>query len=135
MIAYSSSIKDLKRSDLGGFLAHWDFKPPEGTLLEMLEHSTEIVLARDIETSTVCGYITALSDGVTCGYISALEVRPEYRRRGIGTELLNRMVERLNVFGVYLSCAPTMTPFYEAAGFTVGTSMSKRKRQGERIDA
>ncbi|MBL0143740.1 MAG: GNAT family N-acetyltransferase [Betaproteobacteria bacterium] len=83
-------------------------------------------MARDLEASILCGYIAALSDGVACAYISALEVRQEYRGKGIGTELLNRMVERLNVFAVYLSCAPSMTPFYEAAGFSAGTSMSKR---------
>jgi ribosomal protein S18 acetylase RimI-like enzyme len=131
MIAYSSSIEHLDRSELAGFLAHWDFEPPDGTLFEMLSRSSQVVLARDTESSALCGYVAALSDGVACGYISALEVRPEYRRRGIGTELLKRMVERLNVYGVYLSCASEMKPFYQAAGFSAGTSMSKRKRPGE----
>ena len=128
MIAYSSSIAHLDRSDLSGFLAHWDFEPPAGTLYEMLRRSGDVILARDVESSTLCGYITALSDGVACAYISALEVLPEYRRRGIGTALLKQMVDRLDVFGVYLSCAPAMAPFYEAAGFTAGISMSRRKR-------
>ena len=128
MIAYSSSIAHLDRSDLSGFLAHWDFAPPAGTLYEMLRRSGDVILARDAESSTLCGYITALSDGVACAYISALEVLPEYRRRGIGTALLKQMVDRLDVFGVYLSCASAMAPFYEAAGFTAGTSMRRRKR-------
>ena len=132
MITYSSSIEHLERFELTGFLAHWDFEPPDGTLFEMLSRSSQIVLARDAESSKLCGYIAALSDGLTCGYISALEVRPEYRRRGIGTELLNRMVERLDVYGIYLSCASEMLPFYQAVGFSAGTSMSKRKRLGER---
>ena len=127
MIAYSNSIADLERSDLSGFLAHWDFEPPAGTLFEMLSRSTDVILATEVESSMLCGYIAALSDGIACAYISALEVRPEYRRRGIGTKLLKQMVDRLNVYGVYLSCAPAMTPFYEAAGFTSGTSMSRRK--------
>jgi ribosomal protein S18 acetylase RimI-like enzyme len=130
MIAYSNSIDHLDHSDLSGFLAHWDFEPPAGTLLKMLSHSNEVILAREVESSVLCGYITALSDGVAFAYICALEVRPEYRRRGIGSALLRRMVERLDVFGVYLSCAPEMAPFYEAAGFTQGTSMRKRKQRG-----
>ena len=85
MIAYFTSIEGLRRSDLSGFLAHWDFEPPDGTLFEMLSRSTEVILAREVESSVLCGYIVALSDQVACGYISALEVRPEYRRRGIGT--------------------------------------------------
>jgi GNAT superfamily N-acetyltransferase len=127
-IAYSSSIERLDRSDLSGFLAHWDFEPPAGTLFEILRRSDEVVLARDVESSVVCGYITALSDRVACAYISTLEVRPEYRRKGIGTALLNHMIERLDVFGIYLSCAAALVPFYEAAGFRAGVSMGKRKQ-------
>ncbi len=127
MIVYSNSIDDLAPSDLSGFLAHWDFEPPAGTLLEMLSHSSDVIVARTSEPSVVCGYIAALSDGVACAYVSALEVRPEFRHRGIGTELLRQMVARLDVFGVYLSCAPAMTPFYEACGFKPGTAMSLRK--------
>jgi GNAT superfamily N-acetyltransferase len=127
-IAYSSSIEELGRSDLSGFLAHWDFEPPAGALFEILRRSNEVVLARDVESSVLCGYITALSDRVACAYISALEVRPEYRRKGIGTALLNHMVDRLDVFGIYLSCAPALVPFYEAAGFRPGIAMGKRKR-------
>ena len=127
-IAYSSSLKQLHRSDLAGFLAHWDFEPPAGTLFEILRRSDEVVLARDVESSVLCGYITALSDGVACAYISALEVRPEYRGKGVGTALLNQMVDRLDVFGIYLSCAPVLVPFYEAAGFKPGITMGKRKR-------
>src|SRR5437764_11964682 len=129
MIAYSSSLDHLARSDLSGFLAHWDFEPPAGMLFEMLSHSSEVILAREVESFVVCGYITALSDGIACAYISALEVRLEYRSRGIGSELLRQMVERLNVFGVYLSCAPKLRPFYEAGGFTPVTSMGKRKQR------
>jgi ribosomal protein S18 acetylase RimI-like enzyme len=116
----------LDRSELSGFLAHWDFLPPAGTLFEMLSNSDLVILARNAETSQLCGYIAALSDGVACGYISALEVRPECRHMGIGTALLKQMVERLDVFGVYLSCAPEMIPFYESVGFARGTSMSWR---------
>jgi ribosomal protein S18 acetylase RimI-like enzyme len=83
-IAYSSSVENLQRSELSGFLSHWDFEPPDGTLFEILSRSTEVILARDVESSVLCGYIAALSDGVACAYISVLEVRPQYRRKGIG---------------------------------------------------
>jgi GNAT superfamily N-acetyltransferase len=111
-ISYSSSIDDLDGSDLSGFLAHWDFEPPAGTLLQILSCSTHVILVRDVESRVLCGYITALSDRVSCAYISALEIRPAYRRKGIGTALLNQMIDRLDVFGVYLSCAPALAPFY-----------------------
>lgn len=127
-IAYSSSIENLGDSDLNGFLAHWDFEPPRGTLFDILRGSSEVILARDDISSVICGYVAALSDRVACAYISALEVRPEYQRRGIGTTLLNQMVDRLDVFSIYLSCAPVLVPFYERSGFASGISMGKRKR-------
>jgi GNAT superfamily N-acetyltransferase len=126
-IAYSDSLDGLTAHDLEGFLAHWDFKPPDGTLLAMLNRSTVVVLARDSASSRVCGYAAALSDGVACGYISALEVRPEFRARGIGTSLLSRICERLDVFGVYLSCAPSMLGFYQSRGFSSVTALCRRK--------
>ena len=129
MITYSDSLNQVNATDLEGFLAHWDFRPPEGTLLAMLKQSSEVILARDVSSSTICGYVAALSDRIACGYISALEVRPEFRGKGIGTALLTRMTDRLNVYGVYLSCAPTMTDFYTSRGFTPVTGMSKRKRR------
>jgi ribosomal protein S18 acetylase RimI-like enzyme len=127
MIIYSASLENLSDADLEGFLAHWDFTPPQGTLLAMLKGSTAVILARDEESSTLCGYVAALSDGVVCGYISALEVRPAFRKQGIGTALLTRMTEQLCVYGTYLSCAPAMVPFYESIGFTRVAGMTKRK--------
>jgi ribosomal protein S18 acetylase RimI-like enzyme len=127
LIAYSDTLEGLHAHDLEGFLAHWDFKPPDGTLLTMLKGSTVVILAREAASSSVCGYVTALSDGVACGYISALEVRPEFRNRGIGSALLSRMIERLDVFGVYLSCAPSMQEFYQSRGFNSVTAMCRRK--------
>lgn len=127
MFLYSDSMTDLDPLELAGFLAHWDFEPPAGTLFQLLSNSDEVILVRDKETPKVCGYIAALSDRVACGYISAFEVRAEYQHMGIGTTLLKRMVERLDVFGVYLSCAPEMISFYESAGFAQGIAMNRRK--------
>lgn len=126
MITYSASLQGLSNADLEGFLAHWDFVPPQGTLLAMLKGSTFVVLARDEHSSQICGYVAALSDGVACAYISAVEVRAAYRKQGVGTALLVQMTERLGVYGTYLSCAPTMIPFYESIGFKRVAGMTKR---------
>jgi ribosomal protein S18 acetylase RimI-like enzyme len=129
-MTYTESLESVDAADLEGFLAHWDFTPPAGTLLRMLKGSAEVILARDPDTSKICGYVAALTDYVAFAYITAIEVRPEYRKRGIGMALLNRMTERLSVYGIYLSCSPDMIPFYESAGFKRVAGMSKRRLPG-----
>ena len=126
-MTYSESLESVDAADLEGFLSHWDFTPPAGTLLRMLKGSSVVILARDPDSSQICGYVAALTDHVAFAYISAIEVRPEYRKRGIGRALLNRMTERLSVYGTYLSCSPAMIPFYESAGFKQVAGMSKRR--------
>jgi ribosomal protein S18 acetylase RimI-like enzyme len=95
----------------------------------MLKGSTHVILARDEASSTLCGYITALSDGVACSYISALEVRPAYRHQGIGTALITQLTSQLQTYGTYLSCAPDMVAFYESQGFKQTVGMSKRRKR------
>jgi len=126
-MTYSESLESVDDADLEGFLSHWDFTPPAGTLLRMLKGSSVVILAREPDSSRICGYVAALTDQISCAYISAIEVRPEYRKRGIGRALLNRMIERLSVYGTYLSCSPAMIPFYESAGFKQVAGMSKRR--------
>jgi ribosomal protein S18 acetylase RimI-like enzyme len=129
MITYSQSLEAVTDADLTGFLAHWDFTPPCGTLLAMLKGSTHVIVAHDEASSTLCGYIMALSDGVACSYISALEVRLAYRHQGIGTALLTKMTSQLQTYGTYLSCAPDMVAFYESQGFKQTVGMSKRRKR------
>ena len=126
-VIYSDFSATTDEADLEGLLCHWDFVPPAGTLRSMLQGSSIAIVARVPGSSRVLGYVTALTDQVVCGYISALEVRPEYRHQGIGTALLVQVAGRLNVHGIYLSCAEAMVPFYEAAGFKQVVGMSKRR--------
>jgi hypothetical protein len=41
---YSQSLDSVRDADLEGFLAHWDFNPPAGTLLKMLRGSSLVYL-------------------------------------------------------------------------------------------
>jgi GNAT superfamily N-acetyltransferase len=124
---YDDFDGSVKEEDLEGLLSHWDFKPSPGTLLKMLQGSSVAIVAREPGSPRICGYVAALTDYSVCAYISALEVRLEYRKRGIGTALLNRVTERLDVHGTYLSCAPAVIPFYESAGFKQVVGMSRRR--------
>jgi ribosomal protein S18 acetylase RimI-like enzyme len=126
---YEDFSESIEEADLEGLLAHWDFTPAAGTLRKMLQGSSIAIVAREPDSSRVLGYVAVLTDQVVCGYVSALEVRPEFRQRGIGTALLRRVAERLDVQGIYLSCAPAMVPFYEAAGYKQVVGMAKRRVQ------
>ncbi len=73
-----------------------------------------VVLA--VDGVAVVGFITAISDGLLAAYVPLLEVRPEYRGRGIGSELVRRMVGRLeDLYMVDLVCDPELESFTSAS--------------------
>lgn len=54
-------------------------------------------------------------------YITSMYVEPSYRRRGIGAELLERVIECVKTRGVkvvFLSASEMGRPLYEKRGFT-----------------
>ncbi len=63
-------------------------------LLERLEDLTvrfgDRRFLKAVDSNQIVGSVRAVQDGVTC-YVERLIVHPEYRRRGIGTALLNRI--------------------------------------------
>ncbi|HNR63252.1 MAG TPA: GNAT family N-acetyltransferase, partial [Thermotogota bacterium] len=57
-------------------------------------------------------------DGFFYAAIPLLEVLPEYRGKGIGTELIRRMRQFFEGFyGMDLICDENLAPFYEKRGF------------------
>ena len=58
--------------------------------------------------------MTAISDGVISAYIPLLEVLPEYQGRGIGAELVRRLLAELEgLYTVDLCCDEDVVGFYE----------------------
>ena len=61
-------------------------------------------------------------------YVPLLEVVPEYRGLGIGSELVRRMLERLEDFYmVDLLCDAELQRFYESLGMTPAAGMMVRR--------
>jgi ribosomal protein S18 acetylase RimI-like enzyme len=84
-------------------------------------------LAVDDDTGHVVGFVSAISDGVLAAYIPLLEVLPGYQSRGIGTELMRRMLETLSGFYmVDLLCDEELQPYYERLGMRRATGMLVR---------
>lgn len=132
MTTYTDSLKNVTSENLkGGFFAGWPNPPSPTTHHRILANSAAIVLAR-VEDGTVIGFITAISDGISCAYIPHLEVLPAYHGRGIGTELVRRMLEKLkHLYMIDLVCDPGLQPFYERLGMraVIGMVVRNYERQ------
>ena len=114
-ISYTTSLDEISSDKLTGFFVGWPNPPSPDTHLRLLHGSHAIVLA--LADERVIGFITAISDGVLSAYIPLLEVLPEYKGRGIGSELVNRMLDQLNTFYMTdLLCDDDVAPFYERIG-------------------
>jgi ribosomal protein S18 acetylase RimI-like enzyme len=118
MVEYTTSLDDVRAADLRGFFVGWPSPPSATKHLELLHGSAHAVLARD--GGRVIGFVTAVSDGVLSACIPLLEVLPEYRGQGIGTELTRRLLAQLeHLYMVDLSCDAELEPFYARFGFQV----------------
>ena len=127
MISYTDTIDGISAEQLQGFFVGWPNPPSPATHLRILAGSNAILLARDNTTGMIVGFITAISDGVSCAYIPHLEVLPAYQGRGIGTELMRRMLERLRqIYMIDLICDANVQPFYTRLGMQPYTGMIRR---------
>src|SRR5262245_27738350 len=102
-ITYTDSLENIAADKLQGFFVGWSNPPSPEAHLRILAGSDHVVLALDCDR--VIGFITAISDGVSAAYIPFLEVLPAYKGQGIGTELVQRMLEKLrHLYGIDLIC-------------------------------
>lgn len=68
-----------------------------------------------------------MTDDVIAAYITLLEVLPDYRQRGIGSELLRRIVGALgSLYMIDALCDEQVVSFYQRAGFNSGVGMARR---------
>ncbi|WP_409276118.1 GNAT family N-acetyltransferase [Neobacillus sp. SCS-31] len=112
---YKHTIDGITSDLLHGFFVGWPNPPSPETHLKLLGNSSHIVIA--VDDNKVVGFITATSDGVLSAYIPFLEVLPEYQGKGIGKELVKRMLEQLgSIYMIDLCCEDDLVPFYEKIG-------------------
>jgi GNAT superfamily N-acetyltransferase len=132
VIEYTDSLDGVEAAHLEGFFAGWPHPPSPERHLDLLRGSAAVVLARDGER--VVGFVTAISDGVLSAFIPLLEVLPEHQGHGIGSELMRRMLERLDgLYIIDLSCDAGLEPFYARLGFrTLERGMGIRNREALR---
>jgi ribosomal protein S18 acetylase RimI-like enzyme len=130
MISYTESIEGIGSDQLCGFFEGWPSHPTPEKHLEILRGSSHVVLALDEDS--VVGFVTAVSDGVLAAYVPLLEVLPSHRGRGIGSELMRRMMERLrDLYMVDLVCDEERRGFYESFGMRPAPAMVVRRREAQ----
>ncbi len=126
-ILYTSDCSDLCSADLEDFFVGWPDPPRGSKRLAVLTGSSEVVLAREAQSGKVVGFITAVSDGALAAYIPLLEVLPTHQGRGVGKELVRRMLLALEpYYMVDLLCDASLVPFYESLGLSQLIGMARR---------
>jgi ribosomal protein S18 acetylase RimI-like enzyme len=124
---YQVSVEGVSADMLDGFFVGWPNPPAPETHLKLLQNSYKVVFAIDEDAKQVVGFITAISDGVLSAYIPLLEVLPEYQNKGIGKELVERMLHELNdLYMIDLLCDEDLQPYYEKCQMIKAQGMFKR---------
>ncbi|ANE43133.1 GNAT family N-acetyltransferase [Deinococcus puniceus] len=120
-----TTLEGLTPAQLGGFFEGWPTPPSPETLHRMLCGSYRIALA--MENEQVVGFAQAISDGVLTAFIPSLEVRPEWRGQGLGSRLMDTLLDQLaHLYAVDLCCDDNLIPFYERLGMQRGNAMVRR---------
>jgi ribosomal protein S18 acetylase RimI-like enzyme len=124
LIIYKDSLEGISEENLSGFFDDWPNPPTSKKLYKILNNSNYIVLAQDSSTQDVVGFINALSDEILSVYIPLLEVLPNYRGQGIGSQLVKRMIDNLKEYYIIdLICDEALIPYYQKLGMKKSTGM------------
>ena len=98
-------------------------------LFVALEETDLVVLAW--EGDVLVGLARVLSDDVHIAYVQDILVHPDHQRKGIGQDLMDRVLERYkHVRQTVLLCdaTPELAAFYESVGFgeasTLGSGLA-----------
>lgn len=126
-LRYLYATEALTEQKSLGFFAGWPHPPSPDTHLEILQNSDHVVSAYDDKSERVVGFINAIGDGILSAYIPLLEVPESHQGRGIGGELVRRMLDRLDgLYMIDLLCDPELEPFYARFGLCPGFDMVRR---------
>lgn len=126
MIRYSTDVDALDVTHLAGpFFVGWPDPPDAAMHLRILHAARHTVVALDGDA--VVGFVTAIGDGVLSAFIPLLEVTPGHQGRGIGSELVRRLLAEIGpLYAVDAVCDPELLGFYERLGFRAGTAVARR---------
>ena len=105
----------------------WDHRIKDrARLAQMVEGSCFVVAA--YEGDELVGFARAISDGVFNAYISTVAVLPRSQRRGVGSEMIRRLLHDRDGITFALH-APEAGRFYERFGFKASPHLYRRERR------
>jgi ribosomal protein S18 acetylase RimI-like enzyme len=117
-VILSSGTEGLRSGDLADFFVGWPYPPSVDVRLEILRSADEAVVCRTAD-GLVIGFATAITDHHFTAYIPLVEVLPEHQGRGIGSQMVAALLERLRAcYMIDLVCDDDVVPFYERLGGT-----------------
>ncbi len=120
------SADGIRAADLDGFFVGWPNPPSAERLLEILQAADEVVVCR-YHDGTVVGLATAITDRCFAAYIPLLEVLPAHQGRGLGSQMVRALLDRLrSCYMIDLVCDDDVVPFYERLGGTRLAAMAWR---------
>jgi GNAT superfamily N-acetyltransferase len=126
VVDYGTEVSWVRVPMLTGFFVGWPNPPSPARHLAALVGSYRVALARHEER--VVGFANAISDGVATAFVPWLEVLPSYQGRGIGRELVSRLIAQLDgLYSIDLTCDPPLVPFYRSLGFRELAGMGIRR--------
>jgi GNAT superfamily N-acetyltransferase len=98
----------------------WKEEYDPAQILHLIQGSFLFAVAVDTKTGRAIGMGRVISDGVSDGYIQDLVVLPEYRKTGIGTQIVSTLVKKCVEQGISwigLIAEPATENFYLPFGF------------------
>ena len=124
---YRGGSEGLDPRELVGFFVGWPSPPSPERFHQVLTGSTHVITAWDGER--LVGFVNALADGTLSAFLPLLEVLPSHQGRGIGSELLRRMLALLDgYYAIDVMCDDDLVAFYERFGLGRATGMVRRNR-------
>jgi ribosomal protein S18 acetylase RimI-like enzyme len=115
-IQFSNDIEKVSWEDLARVVELAPLGKKEPKKLE-LAFQNSLVRCFAYHAGRLIGAGRAVSDGVWRAAIYDVVVLPEYQGKGIGTQIMRRIVQETNVDVIMLFAAPGKEAFYSKLGF------------------
>lgn len=117
-LKFQEDYKDVRFQEVADLLHFYGLTDLSGELMERaFRNSYAVVFVKNEEGRTVgCG--RAISDGVSQGMILNIALEEAYHHRGIGREIMRRLVLQLRNMIITLYTHPNTLDWYRKLGFS-----------------